>query len=411
MVLFDDGMKTERIAVIGFAVIIVAALSFFILSQENPETEKTYLEDILENLFGKSTPVTLLTVEEGDCVDINYIGKFANDTIFDSSYADPEQKTDGEPINVYVTKDYTALSPSGYEQYSSGMIEGFIDGIIGLEEGEEATIGPIAPEDGYGNKVTIGDTFNTQQIMMNSNNPSQSMDIAVEVTNFTDEYLSLKWINIEDFGKFTMPEGILNDLNSLDQNDYFTLVPPHYIWENSTEIVEIKNNSATVKTTPTKTENIADEIRPIQYGDISGFIFPDATTITYDNETITINNDPEVGKSYTYSIDYYGMEIITNITIGEIDLINDTINISVIYEGYSETPQYSYINKTINFDRTYTINRNFMDIPLYYASMLFGEDLNEKGLSLSTLAGETLYFDVVIEQIYKTSDPNFLADS
>jgi FKBP-type peptidyl-prolyl cis-trans isomerase 2 len=399
-------MKSERIAVIGFAVIIIVALSFFILTQENPETEKIYLDDILENLFGQSKQSPPSTIEEGDCVDLNYIGKYANGTVFDSSYADPEQKTDGTPINVYVTGDINALPPSGYELYTSGMIEGFLDGIIGLKEGEEVTIGPIPPEEGYGNKVNIGDTFSTQQIMMNTNIPSQSINTTVEVTNLTSEYLSLRWINPEDFDKFTMPEGILYDLNSLDQNDWFTLVPPHYLWENSTEIIEINQDSIVVETTPTKTENISDEMRPIQYGNITTFIFPDATTVNYDDETITISNNPELGKSYEYIIAYYGMEIITNITVVDIDFMNDTINISVTYEGYTEEPEYSEINKTIVFDREYTINRNYTDIPLYYASVLFGEDLDRKGLSLSDQAGETLYFDVVIEKVYKTSDSN-----
>ncbi len=384
-------MQKEKISAIILVVIVVVALFAYIGTKE----------DLFKNLFGPE-PEEVLTVELGDCVDLYYIGKLANGTIFDSSYEDPENKINGTLLNVYVTKDSTASSPSGYEEYMAGMIEGFIDGMIGLKEGQAVRIGPILPEKAYGNKVKIGDTFKTQQIMMNSNMPSQSMNITVEVTNLTSEYIDLRWINVEDFDKFTMPEGILNDLNSLDQNEWITLVPPYYLWENSTEIIEIKDDSVIVKTTPTKTENITDEIRPVQYGNITTFLFPDATTVTYDEDTITINNDPEIGKSYDYIISYYGSEILTSITVESIDVTNDSINISVSYEGFEK--EYQKFNKTTSFDRVYTVNRNFTGISLYYGSMLFGQDLlQQKELSLASLAGETLYFDVVIEKVYKMS--------
>lgn len=382
-------MQKEKISAIILVVIVVVALFSYVAAKEN--------------LFGNLFEPEPKEVELGDCVDLYYIGKFTNGTVFDSSYVDSINKTNGTLLNVYVTKNSTASPPTGYENYTAGMIEGFIDGIIGLKEGQDVTIGPIPPEKAYGDKVKIGDTFNTQQIMMNAYTPTQSMNITVEVTNITSEYIDLKWINVEDFDKFTMPEGILNDLNSLDQNEWIILVPPYSIWENSTEIIEIKDDSVIVKTTPTKTENITDEIKPIQYGDIVTFIFPDATTVNYDNNTITINNNPEIGKSYQYIIDYYGSEIITNVTIEEIDVTNNTMNVSMSYEGSEK--EYQEFNKTISFDRLFTINRNFTAIPIYYANLLFGQDLlQQKELSLSELAGETLYFEVIIQKVYKTSE-------
>lgn len=381
-------MQKEKISAIVLVVIIVVALFAYLASKEN--------------LFGDLFKSESKEIELGDCVDLYYIGKLANGTIFDSTYEDPINKTNGTLFKVYVTKNATAIPPSGYEDYSAGMIEGFIDGLLGLKEGEWATINDIPPEKAYGNKVMIGDSFKTQQIMMNAYDPNKSMNITVEVTNISDEYISLKWINIDEFDKFTMPEGILNDLNSYDQNDWIILVPPYSIWENSTEIIEIEDDSVIVKTTPTKIENITDEIKPVQYGDILTFIFPDATTVNYDNNTITINNNPLVGKNYTYIIDYYGSEIITNVTVEDIDIINDTINISMSYEG-SEKEFYEF-NKTISFDRLFTINRYFKDIPMNYAEMLFGQDLlQQKQVSLNDLAGETLTFEVFIQKVYKTS--------
>jgi FKBP-type peptidyl-prolyl cis-trans isomerase 2 len=382
-------MQKEKISAIILVVIVVVALFAYIATTEN--------------LFGNLFEPESEEVDLGDCVDLYYIGKFANGTIFDSSYEDPINKTNGTLFKVYVTKNSTSSPPTDYEDYSSDMIEGFIDGLIGLKEGKWETIKDIPPEKAYGNKPKIGDTFNTQQIMMNAYDPNKSMNITVEVTNLNSEYLSLRWINVEEFDKFTMPEGILNDLNSIDQNDWIILVPPYSIWANSTEIIEIKNDSIIVKTTPTKTENITDEIKPIQYGDIVTFVFPDATTVNYDNNTVTINNNPEIGKSYEYIISYYGQEIITNVTVEGIDVTNDTLNISMSYEGSEK--EYQEFNKTISFDRLYTINRNFKDIPLNYAEMLFEQDLlQQKHSSLNKLAGETLTFEVIIQKIYKTSE-------
>ena len=61
--------------------------------------------------------------------------------------------------------------------------------------------------------------------------------------------------------------------------------------------------------------------------------------------------------------------------------------------------------QTFSFDRLFTINRNFKNIPLNYAEMLFGQDLlQQKQISLNELAGETLNFEVIIEKVYKTSE-------
>ncbi len=393
IILFSKIMQKEKISAIILAIIVVVALFAYIATKEN----------IFGDLF-KPEPQGSQEIELGDCVDLYYIGKLANGTIFDSSYEDPINKINGTIFKVYVTKNSSAISPSGYEDYSAGMIEGFINGLIGLKEGDQVTIKDIPPEKAYGNKIKIGDTFNTKQIMMNAYNPFQSMNITVEVTNITNEYIDLRWINIEEIDKFTMPEGILNDLTSYDQNDWIILVPPYSIWENSTEIIEIKNDNIIVKTTPTKIKNITDQIKPVQYGNILTFIFPDATTVDYNNNTITINNNPEIGNSYEYIIDYYGSEIITNVTVEEIDPINNTINISMSYEGSEEKEFYEF-NKTISFDRLYTINRNFKKIPLNYAEMLFGQDLlQQKQISLNELAGKTLNFEVIIEKVYKTSE-------
>ncbi len=177
--------------------------------------------------------------------------------------------------------------------------------------------------------------------------------------------------------------------------------PPHSIWENSTEIINITDETVTVKTTPTASENLSETLKPIQYGitDIM-FIFPDATTATWNETTITITSSPEIGKNYQYSQDT-GMGYVMNMTFTIESIVNDTINISVMYED-SEEKMYQEVNSTLEFDRIFTMPRVYNNIPLMYQEYLFAEDLQREGYSLHELAGESLIFEVEIVKVYKT---------
>ena len=105
------------------------------------------------------------TIELGDCVEIHFIGRYAsNNTIFQSSYDDTGSKSGGTPLKVFMSLDRNEMPPEGYELYSSGLIEGLLEGLIGLEEGEQATIGPIPPEKAYGFYPEIGDAINITDI-------------------------------------------------------------------------------------------------------------------------------------------------------------------------------------------------------------------------------------------------------
>ena len=389
---FNAGMQSEKIAVIALVVIIVGSLSVYLLA--------TYSEDIFGNLFGENEESEPGTIDLGDCADVNYIGRYAsNGTIFDSSYQDAGNKTGGTPLKIFVSLNKTSLPPSDYSSYSAsplGMIEGFIPDLKDMKENDTVTIGPISPEKAYGaKKLGIGDTFNTINLAL-------EMNQTVQVIDLTSNFINLKWINLEILGKFTMPQMILKNLSSVDQSEMIIFPPPHSIWENSTEIINITDETVTVKTTPTKSESLSETLEPIQYGieDIM-FIFPDATTATWDETTITITSSPEIGKSYPYSQDTgYGYAMNMTFTIEAI--VNGTINISVMYED-SEEKIYQEVNSTIEFNRTFTMPRLYNNIPLMYQEYLFAEDLQREGYSLHELTGESLIFDVEIIKVYKTS--------
>src|SRR4030042_3933562 len=119
------------------------------------------------------------------------------------------------------------------------------------------------------------------------------MNQTVVVTNYTSENLSVKWINMENLGNFTMPQLIIKNLNSENESEMVVYPPPYYIWKNSTSILNITDSTVTVRTTPTKATNLTDVITSVQYGDIQMMIFPNATTASWNDTTITIVCSPK----------------------------------------------------------------------------------------------------------------------
>lgn len=392
MISFNAFMQNEKIAIIALVIIIAGALSAFFIS--------TYWDD----LFPVS-PEAKGGIEYGDCVDINYIGRYAsNNTIFDSSYSDPENKSDGSPLKIFVSDDDTAQPPPGYSNYSSTIIDGLMTRLIGLKEGESKSLGPIPSEEAYGEKLEVGDRFNSSSFALNTISPTLSLNQTLEVTELTDTNLSLKWVNLDSLGKFTMPQIVLGDLQAANQSDMIIIPPPHFIWENSTEIINVEDTYVTIKTTPTDTEDLFDSFEQIQYGfgqnDVFA-VFPDATTFSYNETTIEITADPELGSTYEYSYSYFGQMIVMFYTVENVN--ESHINLSVIMQGTNET-QNQTVKRTLSFNRTYNLTRVYNDIPSMYQESLIGSDIQRAGYSLHRLAGESLIFDVTVENLYKTSE-------
>jgi FKBP-type peptidyl-prolyl cis-trans isomerase 2 len=370
-------MQKEKIALIALVIIVVAALSVFLIAVNT---------DIFENLFKEK-----LTISEGDCADVNYIGRYtSNNTIFDTSYKYAQNKSGGTLLKIFISNNTSATSPKA--EYTAGMIEGFREGLIGIQEGQTKIIGPIPPEKAYGaHKLKVGDSFHTK--MLTASNTNYQLNQTVTVVKMDSENITLKWLNVEALGNFTMPEGIiLADLGQIVMSPY-DYVPPYYLWLNSSQITNITNETVLIKTTPTKAQNITDNVTFISTGDKIGFIFPNATTAVWNDTTITIQSDPVKGAKYVMP---YGEEAL-NITVGNITQMH--INISVDYQGQKQDLQ---LNRTISFNRTYSMRRIYV-ISMTYASYIIGEDVDKAGYSLNPLAGESLTFEVTIEKVYKTS--------
>ncbi|MCJ7570269.1 MAG: FKBP-type peptidyl-prolyl cis-trans isomerase, partial [Candidatus Thermoplasmatota archaeon] len=345
-------MQKEKIAAILLVIIVIVSLSAYLIIK-NP--------DIFENLF-KQKPKTA-EISYGDCVNISYIGRYAsNGTVFDSSYTNIINKTGGNPKLIYVTLNKTASPPEGYESYSQDYIEGLIEGIVGLKEGETKNL-TIPPEKAYGveRKIKIGDIFNTKNATTSLFN--YTLNQSFEVINLTDQDITLKWLNVQDLGNFTMPDGVLTE--DFEQAYYtysfYDTFPPYSIWENSSKIINVTDTSVLVKTTPKQTKNLTSQILPFSIGDKFGFIFPDATTADWNETKINIKSSPIPGTEYVW--EYMG--IVINITVGNVTETH--INVTLEYLG--QTSPYE-LNRTIEFNRTCSIRRIYV-IPLDFSQYIF----------------------------------------
>jgi hypothetical protein len=129
-------------------------------------------------------------------------------------------------------------------------------------------------------------------------------------------------------------------------------------------------------------------------------IFPNATTASWNDTSITVVCSPIVDQNYTFQTQ--GTTGMINITIHINSIIGDTINVTIITDQSPE-PTYLDVYKVLTFNRTFSLPRIYKDIPAMYISYFYGEDIQKAGYSLEPLAGETLLFEVTVEKVYKTS--------
>ena len=147
-------MQLEKLATVGLAIIIVIAISGYILADENIR------DNIFNNLFGEekngNKPIPTGAITYGDSVDVIYTGMFLNGTVFDSNIESVAKQwgfynasLSYVPAKVFVDPNYEFYPPEGYENYSNAYIPGFLEGLVGMEEGDVKNV-TIAPEDAYG---------------------------------------------------------------------------------------------------------------------------------------------------------------------------------------------------------------------------------------------------------------------
>jgi hypothetical protein len=151
-----------------------------------------------------------------------------------------------------------------------------------------------------------------------------------------------------------------------------------------------------VRTTPTKSTNLTNVVTDVRDGEKQMLIFPNATTASWNNTTITVVCSPEIGQNYTFQTQGYNITVLIN------NIIGDIINVTVTNDQSAE-PTYLDVHRILTFNRTFTLPRLYKDIPSMYISYFYAEDIKKAGYSLEPLAGESLTFEVTVEKVYKTT--------
>lgn len=339
-------------------------------------------------------PEESLTIEIGDCVDFHYIGIFANDTIFASSYNDTVNKTGGTPLKVFVSTNISEFPPVEYENYTNLIndyyVKGLIEGLVGLKEGSSNTIGPISPADAFGIYPKVGDNISISYPLYGKDVEFQFVNI---ITNATMPQDYVDYYGNEDTTLFVLRL----DMYSLGEKT--TLYPS---WENATVVSKINETKLWMYTTPPD-----DKITNFTWTSISGsgyyeMTYPEkSSSVTYINDTtIIVTHNPKKGSTITQSDYYYGYTF--NFTV--LGLTSETINVSYVDESTGDILYHDF-NRTVTIFRnesqniTYTYPLEGMEEMLSYIKTYYDPNLV---FSVNEYTGKYLTYEVQIEKIYKT---------
>jgi len=260
--------------------------------------------------------------------------------------------------------------------YSSEIIEGLLEGLVGLKEGDETTIGPIPPEKAYGFYPQVGDVINITDIPTGREIQIQFVEIIENTSDRTKTLFVIRY-----------------DRYSLGEN--ITLYPS---WENATRVTKINETMIWFYTTPPtdKRENFTWMIK-----DSGGTLVPyweNASSVTINDTTLVVTHNPEINATMNASIPgYYKLITIVNLTADTIymEAVDSAGSIS-----YMEIDRIQTIerNQSQNITETHPL-RNMGEL-LKVIKLFYNPDVL---LSVDELADETLLFDVEIVNVYKTS--------
>lgn len=137
---------------------IVLALTLLLASCSMPKLPFTK-----NNTDGSSTGAVSQTenkdyaIKEGDSVSLNYVGKFEDGTVFDTSIASVAKEA-GKFNEGRTYEPLTFVAKEG-----GGVITGMWKGVIGMKVGEKKTL-TIAPKDAYGEKEEIQESILSKSV-------------------------------------------------------------------------------------------------------------------------------------------------------------------------------------------------------------------------------------------------------
>jgi len=381
-------MQKEKIALIALVIIVVAALSTFLIAINT---------DIFTNLFEGQK-----IIEIGDYADVHYIGYYAsNGTHFTSSYKYPENKSGGTPAKIFVTYNTSATAGANFSGYTNTIngeyVHGFIQQLVGMTKGQTKRTAPISPQDAYGISPKVGDNINYSKYV----EQNYGMDV-------NGKNLSLTILSINPNG--IMPVEYRQYLGNVSTTTNFTIRDNvHYIgefynlyssWKNSSVVTKINITKIWTYTTPPA--NLSKNFTWMESDATTGAdtTFPkNCSTITnITNKTITITHTPQVNSTISQT-SQLGQS--TTYTVQKVTA--DKINASRLISGnktYKEFDRHSIIQRNSTQNITYVFPGEILE--LQYLATLRGFDSNFH-FSYLPLSDKTVYFDIYVLKVYKAS--------
>jgi len=227
----------------------------------------------------------------GDTVQVDYVGRFDNGTIFDTSIQSVAQASFDKPEG-FTRQQWQPLRLQLGD--SAGTITGFWRGILGMQEGQSKTL-RLAPELAYGNATQDISVPRTQDVPRLSQVFQRVQHVP---RNLLGSYLNASsqagdQIHVAD------PQGnnrtyVLEQLDSgnatlrwlVAMGDNFTVFPS---WPNMSHAAVVTNDTVQFRTDPGALN-----------GTVTWFPFwPSMSRLTAVNETtITVTHNPPVGFAF-----------------------------------------------------------------------------------------------------------------
>lgn len=374
-------MKSKKITLILSILLIVGCISVILTV--------TYGGYIINSLIGNNTEEKVLAF--GDCADVNYIGRYtANNTIFDSSYIDPLNKTGGNPFQIFMSWNESQQPPAGYENYIQG-VKGLIEGLVGLKEGDSTTVGPISPADAYGIYPKAGDNFTIYD-------PESGKEATFYFVNIIpNSTMPEEYVANYGTGKTTL---FVLRVDAYALGEKTTFYPS---WENATVVTKINETKMWTYTTPPEDPGENFTWISVSVDGYTGIVFPDqSSSITSINDTtIIVTHNPQLGATITEYDNYYGSAYYYTV----VNVTNDEINVSYVDENTGESSYYAFdrtlmILRNESTNITYTYPTQGVEEMLSYFKTNYNPNLV---FSVNELAGNYLTYEVKIVKIYKTS--------
>jgi FKBP-type peptidyl-prolyl cis-trans isomerase 2 len=372
-------MQNKKI--ILFIIVIVGFISVFLIV--------TYGGNIINNLNGKKSEEKVIAL--GDCADINYIGRYvSNNTIFNSSYTDPINKTGGKPFKIFMSWNESQKPPAEYENYTQD-VKGLIKGLVGLKEGDLKTIGPISPADAYGIYPKEGDNFTIFD-------PTSRKDINIQFVNIiTNSTMPKEYITNYGNGKTTL---FIIRFNTNYLGEKITIFPS---WKNATVVTKINETKSWAYTTPP--ENIRENFTWISINSnsqLETIYWVNASSVTSINDTtILVTHSPKIGAT----MNVYSMYDGSTKTLTAVNITAENIIVSYA-DQYTGNISYYKINRTITIARneSQNITSTFptQKMEEFLSSIKKYDDPNLT-FSVDEHAGKYLIYEVQIVKIYKIS--------